>query len=83
MKQPFIAADVLALARFVLSLPVTDTRTANARRVASKIRRRYEQTRDNKPGARRSVALGGTDTEMPQGIGTGATRQGGDDGRGV
>ena len=63
--KPFIAADVLALARFVLSLDGTDTRTANARRVASKIRRRYEHTRDNKPGARRSVALGGTDTEMP------------------
>ena len=35
--KPFIAADVLSLVRFVLSLPVTDTRTANARRVASKI----------------------------------------------
>ena len=81
--KPFIAADVLSLVRFVLSLPVTDTRTANARRVASKIRRRYEQTRNNKPGARRSVALGGTDTEMPQGIGTDTPRQGGDDGRGV
>lgn len=50
--KPFIAADVLSLVRFVLSLPVTDTRTANARRVASKIRRRYEKTRQDKPGTR-------------------------------
>lgn len=63
--KPFITADVLSLARFVLSLPVTDTRTANARRVAGKIRRRYEKTRNDKPGARRSVALGAADKQMP------------------
>ena len=43
--KPFTAADVLSLVRFVLSLPVTDTRTANARRVARKIRQRYDSTK--------------------------------------
>lgn len=81
--KPFIAADVLPLVRFVLSLPVTDTRTANAHRVASKIRRRYEKTRQDKSDTRGGVALGRTDREMPQGIGTDTPRQGGDDGRGV
>lgn len=51
MKRRFIAADVLSLVRFVLSLDGTDSRTANARRVARKIRQRYDSTKGQ--GSRR------------------------------